>query len=152
MRNRRAVGLLNPMRDKKVKGQEPEGRRDDTCDHGLSRSWKVKVWKKKKKNMYTYTCLTNSPERLGRADQSGAARSKSFTALIFRPNLLDPCCAFQAQKLTKIPRRLQHRPHEAILWIAAARVVRSVFWAATQEAVRQKRVAWRCSADCLKIS
>ena len=48
MENRRAVGLLNPMRDKKRK-QEPGGRRDDTCDHCLSRSWKVKVWGKEKK-------------------------------------------------------------------------------------------------------
>ena len=35
------------MRDKSCR-QEP-GRRDDTCDHGLSRSWKAKVCKKKKK-------------------------------------------------------------------------------------------------------
>ena len=43
MKNRRAVGLLSPMRDKNWR-QEPGGRRDDTCDHGLSRSWKVEVW------------------------------------------------------------------------------------------------------------
>ena len=34
------------MRDKARTGG---GRRDDTCVHGLSRSWKVKVWAKKKK-------------------------------------------------------------------------------------------------------
>ena len=28
--------MLNPMRDRK-KGPYPGGRRDDTCDHGLSR-------------------------------------------------------------------------------------------------------------------
>ena len=59
--NRRAVGMLNPMRDKHLR--HVPGGRDDTCDHGLSRrslegktsyelSWKVKVviTKKKKKN------------------------------------------------------------------------------------------------------
>ena len=48
MKIRRAVGLLNPMRGKNRR-QGPGGKRDDTCDHGLSRSWKVDV-KKKKKN------------------------------------------------------------------------------------------------------
>ena len=48
MKNRRAVGLLNPMRDKNGR-QEPGGKRDDTCDHGLSRSWKVKALEKKEK-------------------------------------------------------------------------------------------------------
>ena len=33
--NRRAVGMLNPMRDK-IEGTY-RGGRDDTCDHGLSR-------------------------------------------------------------------------------------------------------------------
>ena len=33
------------MRDKNW-NQEPGGSRDDTCEHGLSRSWKVKVWEK----------------------------------------------------------------------------------------------------------
>ena len=39
--NRRAVGLLNPMRDKniKMKARAGGGERDDTCDHGLSRRW-----------------------------------------------------------------------------------------------------------------
>ena len=32
-----------------MKRQEPGGRKDDTCDHGLSRSWTVKVCEKKKK-------------------------------------------------------------------------------------------------------
>ena len=51
MKNRRAVGLLNPMICAiKNYRQEPGGRRDDTCDHGLlSRSWKVHVCEKKKK-------------------------------------------------------------------------------------------------------
>ena len=35
------------MRDKSWR-QEPGGRRNDTCDHGLSRSWKVEVWEKEK--------------------------------------------------------------------------------------------------------
>ena len=47
MKNRRAVGLLSPMRDKNCR-QEPGGRTDDTCDHGLSRSWKVEVCEEKK--------------------------------------------------------------------------------------------------------
>ena len=34
------------MRDKNGR-QKPGGRRDDTCNHGLSRSWKVNVTKKK---------------------------------------------------------------------------------------------------------
>ena len=34
--NRRAVGVLNAMRDKN-EGTYRGGRRDDTCDHGLSR-------------------------------------------------------------------------------------------------------------------
>ena len=50
-KNRRAVGWLNPMRDKnrKLKARTGGERRDDTCDHGLSSSWKVKVWWKKNK-------------------------------------------------------------------------------------------------------
>ena len=36
LKNRRAVGDKNSR-------QEPGGRRDDTCDHGLSRSWKIEV-------------------------------------------------------------------------------------------------------------
>ena len=47
-KNRRAVRLLNPMRDI-TQRQEPGGRRDDTCDRGLSRSWKVDVFEKKNK-------------------------------------------------------------------------------------------------------
>ena len=44
MKNRRAVGLLNPMRDKKLKARTGEEKgRHLTCDHGLSESWKVKV-------------------------------------------------------------------------------------------------------------
>ena len=35
MENRRVVGLMNPMRDKKYR-KEPGGRMDETCDHGLS--------------------------------------------------------------------------------------------------------------------
>ena len=33
-------GIAEPYARQKLKRQEP-GRRDDTCDHGLSRSWKV---------------------------------------------------------------------------------------------------------------
>ena len=42
-----AMGLLDPMRDN-IRRQEPGARRDDTCNHGLSRSWKVEVREKKK--------------------------------------------------------------------------------------------------------
>ena len=42
------MGLLNPRRDKNRR-QEPGGRRDDTCDHRLSRSWKVDVCEKEKR-------------------------------------------------------------------------------------------------------
>ena len=49
MNNRRKVGLLDPMRDKNSR-PKPGRRRDDTCDHDLSRSWKVKVCKNKKQN------------------------------------------------------------------------------------------------------
>ena len=48
MKNR-AVGLLNPMRDENSRRQP--GGRDDTCDHGLSRSWKVDVCEEKKKKI-----------------------------------------------------------------------------------------------------
>ena len=37
------------MRDKKMKAKTGGEGRDDTCDHGLSRSWEVNVCKKKKK-------------------------------------------------------------------------------------------------------
>ena len=50
-KNRRAVmGLLNPMRAMKIEGNMNRGgRRDYTCDHGLSRrSWKVDVCEEKK--------------------------------------------------------------------------------------------------------
>ena len=41
--NRRAVEMLNPMRDKNEGTYIPGGRRDDTCDHVLStRSLRVK--------------------------------------------------------------------------------------------------------------
>ena len=55
MKNRRAVGLLNPMRDKNLR-QEPGGRRDDTSYHGLSRSLKVDVCWKEKINL-VYICM-----------------------------------------------------------------------------------------------
>ena len=60
------MGMLNPMRDKKNRGRYRGGRRDDTCDHDLSRrsprvkpptwyelGWEVKVMMKKrmKKNV-----------------------------------------------------------------------------------------------------
>ena len=32
------------MRDKKLKARTGGGERDDTCGHGLSRSWKVEVY------------------------------------------------------------------------------------------------------------
>ena len=35
--NRRAVGMLNPSRDKKEGTFIPKGRGDDACEHGLSR-------------------------------------------------------------------------------------------------------------------
>ena len=42
--NRRAAGMLNPMRDKN--SWHVPGGRDDTRDHSLSRSWKVKARQK----------------------------------------------------------------------------------------------------------
>ena len=50
------------MRDKNWR-QVHGGRRDDTCDHGLSRSWKVKVCKKKKKKTPWGHTTRNTPER-----------------------------------------------------------------------------------------
>ena len=41
------------MRNKNWR-QEPGGRRDDTCDHGLSRSWKVQVCEETKQNKKHY--------------------------------------------------------------------------------------------------
>ena len=43
MNNQLPLGLLNPMRDKKLR-RVPGGRRDDTCDHGLSTNRNVEVW------------------------------------------------------------------------------------------------------------
>ena len=43
--NRRAVGLLNPIRNNNSR-QESRGRRDVTCAPGLSGSWKIQVCKK----------------------------------------------------------------------------------------------------------
>ena len=60
MKNRRAVGLLNPMRVKNW-SQEPGGRRDDICDHGLSRSGKVEVCENNIYILYIY-CTTKIAE------------------------------------------------------------------------------------------
>ena len=49
MKNRRAMGLLNPMRDKNGR-QEPGRRRDDTCYHGLS----SRLESRSVCNIYTY--------------------------------------------------------------------------------------------------
>ena len=61
---KRAVGMMTPI---KIEGKYRSGRRDDTCDHGLSRkkiaegktyelSGKVKkITKKKKKHTHTHT-------------------------------------------------------------------------------------------------
>ena len=56
MKNRRAVGFLNPMSDKKTEGKYRRGERDDTCDHDLSGSRKVgiSVKKEKKKNYLAF--------------------------------------------------------------------------------------------------
>ena len=47
------------MRDENL-WQEPGGRRDDTRDHGLSRSWKVDVCGKKKKRSSTPRWIANT--------------------------------------------------------------------------------------------
>ena len=47
MKNRRAVGVLNPMRNKNGR-QEPGGRRDDTCDHGFVQKLEVEACAKEK--------------------------------------------------------------------------------------------------------
>ena len=44
------MGLLNPMRDEN-RGQEPGGRRDDTYDHGLSRTREVEMFEKRTKRV-----------------------------------------------------------------------------------------------------
>ena len=59
MKNRREVGLLNPMRDKNWK-QEPWGRKDNHCDHGLSRTCKVEVCEKEKEEVSQVHPLTSS--------------------------------------------------------------------------------------------
>ena len=41
-------GIAETLCAIKIEGKK-KGRRDDICDHGLSRSWKVKVCKKKRK-------------------------------------------------------------------------------------------------------
>ena len=57
MKNRRAVGLLNIMRNKNRR-QEPRGKTDDTCDHGMSRSWKAEVCKKKYIYIHKYIYIS----------------------------------------------------------------------------------------------
>ena len=64
MKNRRVVGLLNPIRDKNRR-QEPGGRRDDAYDHGLSRSWKVDVCEGKKKKSHSCEWLKPGWENVG---------------------------------------------------------------------------------------
>ena len=45
MKNRRAVGLLNPMWAIKIEGKNRgEEGTTPTCDQSLSRSWKGEVW------------------------------------------------------------------------------------------------------------
>ena len=58
MKNRRALGLLNPMRDKN--GRQEPGGRDDTCDHVLSRSWKVEVREEKKEKKKSVQAVVSS--------------------------------------------------------------------------------------------
>ena len=60
MKNRRAVGLLNPLHDKNRRPRTGGGRSDDTCDHGLSGSWKVEVWEKKKSTLTDFVVINNS--------------------------------------------------------------------------------------------
>ena len=49
----RTVELLNPAPDE-IWRQVSEGRMDYTCDHRLSRSWKVEVWEKNnRKNVFS---------------------------------------------------------------------------------------------------
>ena len=38
---------MNPLRDEKIKAKTGGGGTDDTCDHGMSRSWKADVSEKK---------------------------------------------------------------------------------------------------------
>ena len=40
-------GIAEPYMRDKTEAKEQGGRRDDTCDHGLSRSWIVDVCEKK---------------------------------------------------------------------------------------------------------
>ena len=41
--------MLSPICAMKIEGKNREGKKDDTCDHGLSRSWKVEMRKTKTK-------------------------------------------------------------------------------------------------------
>ena len=54
IKNRRAVGLLNPMRDK-IEGKN-RGEETTPVTHGLSRSWKVEVGEEKKSFMSCELC------------------------------------------------------------------------------------------------
>ena len=42
-KNRRALGMLNPLRDKSEGTYIPDGERDDACGHRLSRTWKANM-------------------------------------------------------------------------------------------------------------
>ena len=42
-----SIGIADALRFEKLEGKNRRGVRDETCDHGLSRSWKVETCKNK---------------------------------------------------------------------------------------------------------
>ena len=75
MKTRRAVELLNPMRDKNRRQEAGGIRDDDTCDHGLPRNWRVNVGEKKKKEGQIFRG-SYLRRRLGAGAGGGGATAK----------------------------------------------------------------------------
>ena len=97
MKNRRAVALLNPMRDKNRR-QELGGRKDDTCDHGLSRSWEVNVCEKKKKKVRVGSTPSRDLTKKGTRTQKNSSIKRNMFGTLYgticgtKPVKVPRCC------------------------------------------------------------
>ena len=71
------------MRDK-IERQEPGGRRDDTCDRGLSRNWKIDVYVKKKRvTQKCHECFDNMSRFLTFEVQKSHVRRRKKTHFLY---------------------------------------------------------------------
>ena len=80
MENRRTGGVLNPVRNKNRR-QEPGGKRDDTCAHGLSRSWEVEAFFLKQDECRSYTINTTIIVISVSACYANAKKKRSMSAV-----------------------------------------------------------------------